>query len=281
MHRLWEPLAAKQTPAERLCRQVLARPIASPPASCAAMSASTPSPTTRCAIRRVLALAAQGPLPRSIPHNPYPNNFTGHIRATLARRPRGRGAPAAHARRRARAADARATSRRNSCSTRATAAGTSARAHAALALREAVRRPDRSVRACGGDSAMNRMTKELAGRVARRHRRRPQHRPRHRAGARRGGAAVVVNARSNRAEAERVVRRDRGRRRQGAARSSPTSPMPPRSRRWRPRRRSSSAASTILVNNAALRGEKAVRAHDARGLARGHRRSSSTAHSTA
>ncbi len=43
---------------------------------------------------------------------PIPNNFTGHIRAVLTRRPRDRGAPAAFARRRQRAADARRTSRR-------------------------------------------------------------------------------------------------------------------------------------------------------------------------
>ena len=40
------------------------------------------------------------------PKNPYPRNFTGHIRAHSARRPRDRGTSAPHARRRARAADA-------------------------------------------------------------------------------------------------------------------------------------------------------------------------------
>ena len=58
------------------------------------------------------------------PDNPYPNNFTGHIRVDAARRPRDRGAPAAHARRRARAADAARHRGRSSCSTPATAAAT-------------------------------------------------------------------------------------------------------------------------------------------------------------
>ena len=48
---------------------------------------------------RVLALAAKVGY-RIDPQNPYPNEFTGHVRATLARRQRGRGAPAAFPRRR-------------------------------------------------------------------------------------------------------------------------------------------------------------------------------------
>ena len=58
------------------------RPSFSPPASCAAASGSMPSPTRRCAIAAVLALAAKV---RYVidPDNPYPNEFTGHIRAVL------------------------------------------------------------------------------------------------------------------------------------------------------------------------------------------------------
>ena len=46
------------------------------------MSGSMPSPTKPCAIRHVLALAAKV---RYVidPDNPYPNDFTGHIRAVL------------------------------------------------------------------------------------------------------------------------------------------------------------------------------------------------------
>ena len=82
VHRLWEPLAAKQRRPTAMPASS-PRPIASPPASCAAMSGSTRSPTRRCAIRAVVALAAQGALPRSIRKIPIPNDFTGHIRAVL------------------------------------------------------------------------------------------------------------------------------------------------------------------------------------------------------
>ncbi len=132
VHRLWEPLAAKQTPANGYAGKF------STPYCIAAgfvrgnVGLDAISPTRRCAIRRVLALAAKVRY-RSIPHNPYPNNFTGHIRADARRRPRGRGAPAAFARRRARAADARPTSRRSSCSTAAHGGWDEARARQALA----------------------------------------------------------------------------------------------------------------------------------------------------
>ena len=113
VHRLWEPLAAKQTPHNGYAGKF-----------------STPYCIAAGFVRGNVGLerfhrrggersgrASRWPqrcATGSIPHNPYPDNFTGHIRATLARRQRDRGAPAAHARRRARAADARRTSRTNS-----------------------------------------------------------------------------------------------------------------------------------------------------------------------
>ena len=83
VHRLWEPLAAKQTARERLCGEVLAALLHRDRRWCAAMSASATSPTRPCKDARVLALAAKVRY-RIDPQNPYPNEFTGHIRATLA-----------------------------------------------------------------------------------------------------------------------------------------------------------------------------------------------------
>ena len=93
-------------PAERLCRQILD-----------ALLHRRRLRARQCRPRRFHRRGREGARrasrspPRSatgsIRNNPYPNNFTGHIRATLARRQRDRGAPAAHARRRPRAADAR------------------------------------------------------------------------------------------------------------------------------------------------------------------------------
>ena len=107
VHRLWEPLAAKQRPPNGYAGEILARPTASRPASCAAMSGLTRSPTRPC--KDAGACSRSPAKVRYVidPQNPYPNNFTGHIRAVLRRRQRDRGAPAAHPRRRARAADAR------------------------------------------------------------------------------------------------------------------------------------------------------------------------------
>ena len=120
-------------PAQRLCRQVLHALLHRRRPSCAAMSGSMPSPTTRCRMPRVLALAAKVRY-RIDPHNPYPNEFHRPHPRGARRRPRGRGAPAAPARRRARAADARATSRRSSCSMRRHGGWDDARTERALAL---------------------------------------------------------------------------------------------------------------------------------------------------
>ena len=115
VHRLWEPLADKQRPPNGYARQVLDALLHRGRASCAAMSASTAF--TDEAVQRCRPCSRS---PRKVryvidPDNPYPNNFTGHIRASLRDGTRGRGAAAASARRRARAAVARRTSRRNSC----------------------------------------------------------------------------------------------------------------------------------------------------------------------
>ena len=82
VHRLWEPLAAKQTPRQRLCREILARRTASPPASCAAMSGLGDFTDEAVRDPAVVALA-QKVRYRIDPQNPYPRDFTGHIRATL------------------------------------------------------------------------------------------------------------------------------------------------------------------------------------------------------
>ena len=102
VHRLWEPLAAKQRPANGYAGKF-----------------STPYCIAHAFVRGQVGLdaftddAVQEPAVLALaskvryqidPQNPYPNNFTGHIRARACRRPRGRGAPAAPARRRARAA---------------------------------------------------------------------------------------------------------------------------------------------------------------------------------
>ena len=71
----------------------------------------------------------------------------------------------------------------------------------------------------------------------------------------RGGAAVLVNARSSRAEAEQTVAADpRGGRPRGAA-CSPTSPTRRRSPRWWQPASKEFGRLDMLVNNAAVRAE--------------------------
>ena len=89
---------------ERLRRQSSRSPIASRPASSGGNVGLGDFTDEAVKDKAVLALAGKVRY-RIDPDNPYPNNFTGHIRVTLARRQRGRGAPAAHARRRPRAAE--------------------------------------------------------------------------------------------------------------------------------------------------------------------------------
>ena len=83
VHRLWEPLADKQTPAQRLRRPSSPRPIASPPR----FLARQPRPRRLHRRRRCRSGACARSPPRSatgsIPDNPYPDTYTGHIRATL------------------------------------------------------------------------------------------------------------------------------------------------------------------------------------------------------
>ena len=154
-------------------------PIASQPASCAAASGSTPSPTRRCAIppcSRSPPRSATG----SIPTIPIPRNYTGHIRALLRdgdvveeRQPHMRGGAHEPLTRQdieekfclqcapRRLGCARAPRRRCSCAD------------------GFLHGPHRSVCAERGEKWMH--DQELAGRVVDRHRRRAQHRPRDRA----------------------------------------------------------------------------------------------------
>ena len=87
VHRLWEPLAEKQAPAQRLCRQVRH-------ALLHRRRVRARRPRPRCLHRR--GSRPIRPCARSAakvryeidPANPYPNAYTGHIRARSARRPR-------------------------------------------------------------------------------------------------------------------------------------------------------------------------------------------------
>ena len=105
VHRLWEPLAAKQKPANGYAGK-----FSTPYCIAAGFVRGNVGlgDFSDAAVRdpAVVALAAKVRY-RIDPENPYPKNFTGHIRATLARRHGGRGAPALYARRRAGAAHAR------------------------------------------------------------------------------------------------------------------------------------------------------------------------------
>ena len=87
-----------------------------------------------------------------------------------------------------------------------------------------------------------------------------------------GGAAVIVNVRSNKAEAEQVVReieRDGGKAIAAVADVGDEKAVVRDGRRTP---RSSSAASTISINNAALRQERALRGDVVQGMARRARR---------
>ena len=82
MHRLWEPLAEKQTP-----HNGYAGKFSTPYCIAAGFVRGNVGfeHFTDAAVQRPGRARArrEGPLPRSIPNNPYPHNFTGHIRATL------------------------------------------------------------------------------------------------------------------------------------------------------------------------------------------------------
>ena len=236
VHRLWEPLAAKQTPKNGYAGKF------SQPYCIAAgfirgnvgLSDFSDAAVSEPAI---VALAKKVRY-RIDPDNPYPNNFTGHIRATLARRQRieerqphmrgGAHEPLTPAR----------TSRTSSCSTRATAATMRPARKAALERRCAIERrsrgADRFVRACR--RRMNDNAHDSQGTRRPRghhHRLRPQYRARHGAGAGRRRRS----RRGQRAEQPRRSRsRRQGDRRQGRPRHGRASPMSStrlRSRRWR------------------------------------------------
>ncbi len=282
VHRLWEPLAAKQRPPNGYAGEVLD-----------ALLHRGRLRARQCRARRLhrrrgarAGACSRSPprcATRSIRNNPYPNNFTGHIRAVLRRRPRGRGAPAAHARRRARAADARATSRRSSCSMPRTAVGTSARAQQALArccgrfmtAGSTCRRcAGRAFRGTDNDQAAGRPRRIVTGCG-------PQYRPRDRA---RAGGRTAPRSSSMRArtssEADGVVREIEAGRRQGA-------------RGHRRRRRRRGGAEDGGRDGEAVRPHRysrqqrgaapreAARSDELRGMARGHRRWCSTAPSIA
>ena len=104
VHRLWEPLAAKQTPKNGYSAK-FSQPYCIATGFIRGNVGLADFTDAAVKDRALLALAGKVRY-RIDPDNPYPNNFTGHIRVTLARRQRGRGAPAAHAGRGARAADA-------------------------------------------------------------------------------------------------------------------------------------------------------------------------------
>ena len=254
VHRLWEPLAAKQRP--RTATRANSR---TPYCIATALVRGNVGldAFTDEAVKdpRVLAVAAKVRY-RIDPHNPYPNEFTGHIRATLndgsvveERQPHLRGG-AKEPLTRDDIEDKFALNCRHGGWDDARAEGC-ARARASRSI----------------DGRID--LKELRG-----ERRAGTVRPR-RAGHRRGrnigramalalaegGAAVVVNVRSNKAEAEAVVgeiERAGGK----AIVPSPTWPTRRRCARWPRTPRSSSAASTILINNAALRDETQLRRDD-------------------
>ena len=166
-----------------------------------AASGSARSRKTRSAIARVLALAAKVKYVID-PENPYPNNYTGHIRATLKdgsvveeRQPHLRGG-AQEPLTRQDVTDKFALNAEHGGWSRA-------QGDAALKLLASFIMAASISRRCAGRRLMTQGTSRQG---RHRHRRRAQYRPRHRAGAGGGGASVVVNARSNRAEAEAVAR---------------------------------------------------------------------------
>ncbi len=105
VHRLWEPLADKQRPPNGYGAK-----FSTPYCIAAGFVRGNVGlgDFTDAAVKDPAVLAVAAKVRYVIdPDNPYPKNFTGHIRAVMTRRQRGRGAPALHARRRPRAADPR------------------------------------------------------------------------------------------------------------------------------------------------------------------------------
>jgi len=102
VHRLWEPLADKQRPRKRFCRQI--RDALSARHRFVHGGVGLGAFTEICNQRR--ALTGAGAKVKFVidPDNPYPNNYTGHIRARSATAAWWRSQP--YARRRTGAADA-------------------------------------------------------------------------------------------------------------------------------------------------------------------------------
>ena len=82
VHRLWEPLAAKQTPTQRLCRKILDALLHRRRLRARQCRASAISPTRRCGIRRWSRSPTRSAT-ASTRKIRIRENFTGHIRATL------------------------------------------------------------------------------------------------------------------------------------------------------------------------------------------------------
>ena len=82
VHRLWEPLAAKQTPANGYAGKFSTPYCIAAGLRARQCRAWATSPTKRCAIRRWSRWRSKVRY-RIDPQNPYPREFTGHIRATL------------------------------------------------------------------------------------------------------------------------------------------------------------------------------------------------------
>ena len=184
VHRLWEPLADKQRPPNGYAGKF------STPYCIAAgfvrgnvgLDAFTDAAVHDAP---VLALAAKVRYEID-PANPYPNEFHRPHPRDAARRQRDRGAPAPHARRRARAADAPGHRGEVRAQCPARRLGRADRAAAALKLAQRLfdgpHGPRAASRMISNDRLADSSTRRQGGA---RHRRRPQHRRRDRACARR------------------------------------------------------------------------------------------------
>jgi 2-methylcitrate dehydratase PrpD len=102
VHRLWEPLASKQSPANGYAGK-FSVPYCIAAGFIDGKAGFEQFTDARVSDPALRALAAKVSYVVN-PNDPYPKNFTGHIRATLEERQRTRGAQAAHARWRPRTA---------------------------------------------------------------------------------------------------------------------------------------------------------------------------------
>ena len=105
VHRLWEPLAAKQRPPNAYAAK-FSQPYCIAAGFVLGHAGLEAFTEERVRDERLRSLAAKVRYEID-PHNPYPDEFTGHVRVKLKRRRDAGGAPAPHARRRQGAAHAR------------------------------------------------------------------------------------------------------------------------------------------------------------------------------